>query len=184
MNRTKKLLLVAAMVAGASWLPATAGEGYIGASYLNSTAEFFVGTTTDEDSSGGFKVFGGYNFIPYFGFEATYYDLGSWSGSSTLFTVDASADVWDISGRGILPIGKRFEAFARLGYSYVTFKKTETGILGGRTSVSASDWEFMWGVGIGFKIGKRFGIRAEYENWEVQNSLNAWSIGAYFRFGQ
>jgi len=49
--------------------------------------------------------------------------------------------------------------------------------------VDADDWELLYGVGVGLKLGERFGIRAEWESWDVETSLDAYSLGAFVRFG-
>ena len=159
----RRMLSVLAVVLCGLWLPALAGDGYVGASYMNSEFEFVQGS---DASSSGWKIFGGYNFIKYFGVELTYYDLGSFDEG--LFEADVK--VFDLAPRGILPLGERFELFAKLGYSNVDVE-------------GIADWELMYGAGAGLKLGKKFGIRIEYEAWDVETSLSAWSIGGYFRFG-
>lgn len=49
--------------------------------------------------------------------------------------------------------------------------------------MDADDWELLYGVGVGLKLGERFGIRAEWESWDVETSLDAYSLGAFVRFG-
>lgn len=161
---------------------ATAGEGYVGASYMNSTAEFETLSGTIDPSSSGWKIFGGYNLIKYFGVELTYYDLGSYSESSDEFSLDSDIEVFDLAARGILPLGERFALFARLGYSSVQVDVREQGLLGS-VSADGTDWRLLYGIGVGLKLGKRFGIRAEWESWDVETSLDAWSVGAVIRFG-
>jgi OOP family OmpA-OmpF porin len=178
----KVLLTVAAVAICGLCLPAWGGEGYLGASYLNTSAEFQTSLETYDTSSSGWKIFGGYNMMKYFGVEVTYYDLGSFDASTDIESIDAGIKVFDLCGRGILPLGKRFELFARLGYSSVDvdFQKT-TGFV--TTDASARDWELLYGAGATLKIGKTIGIRAEYEAWDVETSLDTWSLGLVFGFG-
>ena len=177
-----RVSIVLVMTFCALCLPTWAGEGYLGASYLNTSAEFRTSLETFDSSSSGWKILGGYNLAKYFGVEVTYYDLGSFDESSDLESIDASIKVFDLAGRGILPLGERFELFARLGYSSVDveYQKT-TGFV--TTNADARDWELLYGAGLTLKLGKKIGIRAEYEAWDVETSLNAWSLGLIFRAG-
>jgi hypothetical protein len=182
----RKILVVVAVTLCGVCLPAWAAEGqegYIGASYMNTGADFETAVETFDTDSGGWKIFGGYNFIKYFGIEATYYDLGSFDETQNNTTLSADIKVYDLSGRGILPLGKRFEVFARLGYSNVSVEATTSTPLA-TTTVDADDWELLYGIGLGLKLGERFGIRAEWESWDVETSLDSWSLGGYFRFGK
>ena len=172
--------IVSALTFCALCVPAWAGGGYLGASYLNTGADFEAALETFDSSSSGWKVFGGYDVAEYFGVEVTYYDLGSFDESSNLESIDASIKVLDLSGRAILPLGKRFELFGRLGYSRVELDYQQTiGPVSG--SVSTTDWELLYGAGLTLKLGERLGIRAEYEAWDVETSLSTWGLGLIFR---
>lgn len=180
----RRMLVVAAVVICGLWLPAWAAEGqegYLGASYLNTGADFETAVEDFDTDSGGWKIFGGYNVVKYFGVELTYYDLGNFDDTDGNTSIDAEIQVFDLSGRVILPLGKRFELFGRLGYSNVSVEATTTTTLG-TTTVDADDWELLYGVGAGLKLGERFGIRAEWESWDVETSLDTWSLGAFIRF--
>ena len=165
----RRVLIALVVVFCGLSLPAWAGEGYVGASYLSTDAEFETVLDSFSTDSGGWKIFGGYDVIKFFGVEVTYYDLGSFSEDS----FEADIQVFDLSGRGILPLGERVQLWAKVGYSSV-------GVDG--TFGDATDWELLYGAGIGVKIGEHFGIRGEYEAWDVETSLNSWSLGLYFRF--
>lgn len=179
---TRKSFVVFVCMLSGLCLPASAGEGYVGASYLDSNAEFRTVSQNYDISSSGWKLFGGFNFIKYFGAELTYYDVGSFDDQQGANSIDSDIEVFDLAGRGILPLGQRVELFARLGYSRVSVDTTSTtGPL--TASTSAEDWELLYGVGVGLKLGRRFGIRVEYEAWDVEDSLDTLSIGAFFRFG-
>lgn len=190
---TTRLFAVMAVVTCVFGLPAFAQEGYVGASYLNSNL------TVDEfgfdGDSDGWKIFGGYTFNKYFGLEVAYNDFGSFDetitgyddfGSPISAGLDLEVEALDLSLRGIIPLGERFELFGTLGYSHVDLKATATfsdefGVYSG--SASDDSWELMYGVGLSFKIGDKFGLRADYAEWDV-DSLDAISLGAYYRFGQ
>ena len=65
----------------------------------------------------------------------------------------------------------------------MSIDSTSTGPLG-TTTVDGSDFEIMYGLGLAWKIGERFGLRLEYEEWDVEGQLQEYSIGAYYRFGK
>ena len=183
----KRTLAVAVLAICGLWLPASAGEGYVGLSYIDTEADF--GTSASgvsyDASSDGWKLFGGYNLMKYFGVEATYYSLGSFDETIGSESISADVQVFDLCGRGILPIGKVFSVFARLGYSSVKvdLDVTDTVPMPMTNSASTTDWELLYGIGIGVNLGRNFGLRAEWESWDVETSLDAWSLGVVYRFG-
>jgi OOP family OmpA-OmpF porin len=173
----KRMIAVAVVAICGLCLPAWAGDGYVGASYMSSSADFATVLESHSADSDGWKIFGGYNFMKYFGVELTYYDLGSFDVTEGDNPIKADITVFDFSGRGILPLGERFALFAKLGYSTVDVDFTSEG------GSSARDWELLYGIGASVSLSKSFGIRAEWESWNVETSLDAWSLGVYFRFG-
>lgn len=174
-------VVVAAIVVCAACVPASAQEGYVGASYLSSSMEFDTSAGTVNPSADGWKLFVGYNINKYCGIEATYYDMGDMEDTTSIGTFKADVDVFDVSFRGILPVGERIQFTGKVGFSSVDAETETTGTLLIVTS-EWSSWELMFGVGAEVKLGKRFGLRADWETWEVEGSLDAWSVGGYFRF--
>jgi hypothetical protein len=57
----RRISIVLALTFCALCLPTWAGEGYVGASYLNTSAELQTTLETYDTRSSGGKVFGGYN---------------------------------------------------------------------------------------------------------------------------
>jgi len=180
----RRILTAALVTIRGLCLPAMAGEGYVGASYMNTNFDIETEVESGSLDSDGWKIFGGYNLMKYFGVEVTWYDLGSFEQAIGEDSYKAEIQVFDVCARGIIPLGERFELFARVGYSNVSVDLTVTDAVPvpTTTSVDATDWELLYGIGAGVKLGKRFGIRAEWESWDVETSLDAWSLGAYFRF--
>jgi hypothetical protein len=76
-----------------------------------------------------------------------------------------------------------FDARRRLGYAALSIDSTLVGPLG-TTTAEATGWDLIYGVGVAFKVGQSFGLRAEWKGWDSEDSLEACSIGAYFRFGK
>jgi len=172
---------LAAVIVCGLWAPASAQEGYAGASFLSTSTEIDTSVASFNPGSDSWKVFVGYNVNKFFGFEATYYDMGDLEDTSGNATLEASIEVFDVSFRGILPLGEVLQLTAKLGYSSVDVESTSTGTLLTVTA-DGSTWEILYGVGAEVKMGKRVGIRADWDKWDVEGSLDAWSIGAYIRF--
>jgi OOP family OmpA-OmpF porin len=179
---TRKLILAAALVIGASCLPVSAQGGYAGASYMSSSAEFKTSFQNFDTSSDGWKIYGGFEFDKNFGVEITYYDLGDFSDTQGASTLDAQIWVYDLSLRGRIPLGERFAFTGKLGYSSVIVESEAANNLIS-VSLDGSDWELFYALGIDLRVGKALGFRAEWESWNVENSLDAVSAGVYFRFG-
>ena len=156
-------------------------DAYVGASYLSTSAEFdtaFDNFDTDESS---YKFFGGFNMGKFFGIEASYRDLGSHQQTVGSSMIDLDLDAYDVSVRGRLAIGKRFTAFAKAGYANISASGSfDFGKL--VESVDEDEWELLYGVGLDINLGERFGLRAEWEEYDIDDSLNSFSAGAYFRF--
>ena len=174
---------VAAIVAWALCPAARAQEAYVGLSYLDSSGEFDTSLASFDASAGGWKIFGGYNFNKFVGLELTYYDLGTLEEAKEGATFSADVSSYDLALKGILPLGKRFELNGKLGYADLSIDSTLVGPAV-TTTADISTWELIYGVGVAFKVGQRFGIRAEWEVWDSEDSLEAYSIGAYYRFGK
>lgn len=177
----RKMLAVAAVVVCGMGVPALAQEGYVGASYLSTSAEFDSSGGSFNPSAESWKIFGGYNVNKYFGIEATYYDMGDLEDTSGGTTLDASIEVFDVSFRGILPLGEVLQLTGKIGGSNVDVEASTTGTLF-VVSGDGSSWELLYGVGVEAKLGKRVGLRADWEKWDIEGSLDAWSIGGFIRF--
>jgi OOP family OmpA-OmpF porin len=129
--------------------------------------------TTVDNTETGYKAFIGGRFLKYVGLELSYIDFGNHPAGDS-----ANLDLWAAEGAvmGIVPLGKRFELFAKAGYFYwlatLTDEEDETGS------------DFAYGIGGAFKFAKIFGIRAEYEVFEVEDAddVTLASIGFEIRF--
>ena len=107
-------------------------------------------------------------------------DLGSHAGTDGDDSISTDIKAADLSARGILPLGKRFELFAKLGYANIS-EDGQFDIGDVQDSIDGSSWELLYGVGVGVKVWK-LTIRAEWEEYDVESSLNSFSLGAAFNF--
>jgi opacity protein-like surface antigen len=142
-----------------------------------------LGLTTSNPSSDtsedGFTygVVIGYQLLPYLAFEAAWVDLGNAeykygatvSDGTTSADVRASATVDSagptLSALGILPFGKGWEAYARVG-GYYGSNDTKLRVTVGSIEQSASDdsssTSFVWGGGIGY-TRQLYTVRLDYQ---------------------
>ena len=88
----------------------------------------------------------------------------------------------DVFGVGILPVGEKFELFAKAGYSRVELDATISDPLLGTISASTTENELAYGAGFNFKLGDKVAIRVEYETFDTVDDLNMTSAGAVLRF--
>ena len=158
---------------------ALAGEAYVGASVGQTEIKFSTegdapGTEINfDEGDNGFKVFGGFRFVKFFGVEGSYVDLGSPDEDldvpvGTNLKVDLTA--WDAYAVGILPIGEVFEVFGKAGFIWWDADLDISGTLSASDSDSGSDPAY--GVGVAFRLGKLIAIRGEYERFEIEDTDN------------
>jgi len=177
----KRFLVVAFVTACGLMLPAYAVDAYVGASYLSTNADFETAVDDFSTDDAGWKIFGGFNFVKFVGIELSYRDLGTFEDTSGSSTVNADLVSYDGALRGILPLGKWFEVFAKAGYSNVAVELEASDGLSSIVS-DENNWELFYGAGFGINFGEHFGIRAEWEEYDVDASLNAFSVGGLIKF--
>jgi len=205
-------LVALALIAG-SFAMAQESGWYVGGNYGQSRSNidnqkiadslmnggFATTTIHDDDRDHGFKVFGGYQFNRHFALEGGYFDLGTMSfAASTLppGTLNGSLSTkgLNLDLVGILPITRKFSAFARLG---VTRARTTDEFSGnGAVVVSNPDpvakraFNPKAGVGLQYQINETFGLRAELERYRITDAVNVRgdidlaSAGLVIRFGR
>lgn len=162
-------------------VPAAQAGGYLGASFISTDAEFddAVDSIAFDSDDDGWKIFLGFPISRHFDIEASYRELGTFSDVVGTSTLDAEIEALQASLRLHIPLGKRLEIFGTAGYADI---EVDGGITGGSSDTFFDgDWELVYGVGAGLNFGA-FGIRAEWEKYDVDDSLNSFSAGAYINF--
>jgi opacity protein-like surface antigen len=153
----------------------------VGAGEFNTEVDEVWGSNYnfDEDDL-GFKVFGGYTFLPWLAVEAAFIDGGSPQVSQTF--VDTNGDVYSekltiavqtivASANFILPINNRFELFAKPGFAYwdseTSYRYDDPDpAFSFRDRAGDSGSAFFIGAGAAFHNGP-MGLRIEYEWFDV-----------------
>jgi opacity protein-like surface antigen len=154
---------------------------YFGASYLNTNAEFDRALDNFDTDDSAYKFYAWYRAFRFVDLEATYRDLGAHVDMTGVDRVAVDLEAYDVAARGVIPLGNRLSIFGRVGYANVSREGT-LDLDGVVSSIDTDDWELTYGAGAEFKLGQRFGLRAEWEEYDVDETLNSFSAGAFFRF--
>jgi len=199
MTSAKGLMIATICVAGlfSFTAPAAAGPGsgwYAGADLGRMEYKFDNGFDASDNA---FGVHGGYRFSRYFAIEASYADLGSYDFSEACpsdfcapeqypIFHEVSSQRLELALLGILPLGERMEAFAKVGVA-----RTEFDLLTRNQLVSSSDStrssDPIYGIGLRLNFDAPWSLRLQWERTPDINAsgadLNAAWLGAEYRFG-
>lgn len=189
-----KLFLPILALGFASLAQAAEPGFYVGASIGNAGIEVEgndpdLGDIDDRDFDGddvGYKLLAGYRFVPYFGVEASWNDFGTPDDATEIGNVpietEFETDGFDLSLMGILPLGESFDLFAKAGY-FVWDVEGRASSAGVAASVQDDGEDLTYGAGAQWNPG-RFGLRAEYQIYDIESVDDVWflSLGALFRF--
>jgi OOP family OmpA-OmpF porin len=151
----------------------------------------FIGTAEadSDDSDTSVKVFGGYQYSPYFAVELGYADLGENTADATADGAFIFIDGFIIGTGGIKATGEstaymldavgRFNAtpwltlFAKAGVYQADTELTltftladETGAISGSDSIDDSNSGLHFGAGLDFHLTRNIAIRAEWERFD------------------
>lgn len=176
-SKMKKVIVglcVAATMATASGAALAADNSFYGAVDIGQSKgkdacapEAGVVITSCDDKDTSYRLAGGYNFNKNFGIEASYSDYGNVSKSGTVLgipvTASGGATAFQLVGTGALPLGNQFSLTAKAGLAAVSVDATATA-LGVAVATSASNDNFVWGIGAQFDVTPSIGIRVNYED--------------------
>jgi hypothetical protein len=162
MNKFAMMAAVAATALMA--VPAVAhAEWYAGAGYTQYEPD-------DADDVGGVTGRLGYRFSPHFAVE----------GEGTVGVDDGDdADLNSAIGAyavGILPIGSSgFDVHARAGYNQLDIERD--------LAPDIDDGGLSYGAGVGWQVGERFGLRADYTRTDTDDAdVDGISLGGTVSF--
>ena len=192
MQIRKALAVCALALSGALTASQASAQFFVGGSIGQSDIDDEVttglitsGTVDGKDTA--WKIFGGYMFNRHFGVEAAYVNLGevSYSGAFGLLPVTGGKvelTAFNVSALGALPINEQFSLFGKIGFFGWEAEASDTT---GGVPFSAKDdgTDLSFGVGVMFNFTPNFGVRAEYEFFQMDIGDAALiSIGAVWRF--
>ena len=176
MRNSLTVLATALLLAAA---PAHAADSgfYLGAGVGQMSTEvddvFGSGFDFDEDDV-GFKLFGGYRFLPWLSVEGMFVDGGNpeFRAAAGDETVKLGIEVRSLVAAAVfaLPIGERAELFVKPGVAYwesTTVLGFSSPAFSDRFDDDDSGSAFFLGAGGGLEITENLGVRLEYEWFEV-----------------
>lgn len=161
-------LCVAATMATVSGAALAADNSFYGALDLGQSKAKGVctgmpaGVSCDEKDT-SYRLAGGYNFNKNFGAEISYTDYGNATASATGVSASVDATAFQIVGTGALPLGNQFSLTAKAGLASVDVGASAT-VLGLSATASASNTNFVWGIGAQYDVTPSIGIRVNYED--------------------
>ncbi|CAH1083997.1 outer membrane beta-barrel protein [Candidatus Nitrotoga sp. 1052] len=179
--------------------PATGQSAYyVGASVGQSEFKDIPPSLTNvDDKDTGYKVYGGYQINPNWGVEATYFDLGKFTGNETAFNgstvvpVSASSKVtaWGLAGVFTAPISNGFSVFGKLGLVRSELKTNSSGV-GFSAHQKESSTGANFGFGAKYDFTPNLAVRAEWERLKKvgddattgETDMDFLSAGITFKF--
>jgi OmpA-OmpF porin, OOP family len=119
----------------------------------------------DNEDDIGFKIFGGYQFTR---------NIAAELGYGMLFDKnDVEVTALELVAVGMFPIANQFSVIGKLGLANV-----EADTPGG----SEDKTEITWGIGVQFDVSRNLGVRALWQRYETEESVDWLTIGALWRF--
>lgn len=192
-----------AMAADTAWY-AGAGGGW---SYFDGNAvdlepslagESYTVTKLD-DSSMGWKLFGGYQVNQNWAVELAYTDLGKFSfdanvsgglgvGAGTEYG-KVEPECWSLSAVGILPVGNDFSLLGKAGVCRWDDRAKAYETVGGTIYEYPSEstgTDLTFGLGVKYDINTNLGVRGEWERFlnvvHDRSDVDLWSISLQYSF--
>jgi OOP family OmpA-OmpF porin len=178
-------VLAASLVSGAALAQSPGVGPYAGASIGLSDYDWSGGCSGNCDKTDiGFKVYGGYMFMPNFGVEASYGAFGKAkvnvpsgnaefksSGFAGFLTAQYPVDNWALFGKiGFAWLDNEVSAAANQAFNQ-----------------SDSSTKMAWGLGATYMFTPQLGVRGEYENYNYDfrgesDSITLWSVSIQYKF--
>jgi len=154
---------------------------------------------SNDERSTGYRIFGGYQFNPYFGIEGGFVDLGSFGYRAS--TVPAGTLAGDMGVKGFnvdlvgtLPLAGGWSALGRVGATSMRASDsfTATGAVRmpyATANPSQRSSGFKAGVGLAYAFTPALSVRLEAERYRLKDAVgnrgdvDLLSVGLVYRFG-
>lgn len=212
-RRTLRLLGLAGLSAMAL-TPASAQDSYpyVGLSLGRTTARIDEGRITSsligpglgisslqrDDTGVGYKLFGGYQMNRNFALEAGYFNLGKTSFQAStlpLGTLDGELKFEGINLDLVGTVGftERLSGIGRVGAQYARTRDSFSGtgaVLVTNPNPGKNETNLKYGLGLQYAFSPSFMVRAEAENYRVNDAVGRhgdvamYSVGLVFPFGR
>lgn len=159
----KKTILAIAAATASLFASTAFAEGYVGGAIGQGNFDLdCAGTDSCDKSSTGFKVFGGYKFMPNLAAEVGYFNFGKAKASDAGANLTLKATAF---GAGVAFIGDfapQWSGVARVGVASVKMKG-DAEFFGATGSVSKSSTNAYAGFGIGYEVTKGLTVTADID---------------------
>lgn len=161
---------------------------YAGVSFGQSSADIDCsGLTTCDDKDTAWKILGGYRFNRNLAVEFGYTDLGEGSGSDAVNSATIESTAFEVVAVGSFPIANNFSIYGKAGFFRGDTEANVTGPGGG--SVSESNTDLTYGVGVQYDFNKNLGVRGEWQRYTNlggdnidEFDVDVISVGVVWRF--
>ena len=173
--------------------PQAAAQGFLGGGVGQSDideriARGLIDEGAADGKDTGWKIFGGYMVSPYFGLEFTYVDLGELTYSGTFRGIPVSGGRLEVTGLnfaflGSYPVAGKLSVLGKLGLFLGEAKFGDT-IGGVPSSGSEGTTDISFGFGAAFDFTRNLGMRAEWEQFRLEDgdSADLFSVSLVLRF--
>jgi opacity protein-like surface antigen len=165
-----------------SFIPMTS-YGYVGLSLGQATYDLnCVGgfECDDKDDIAG-KLYTGGKFSRMLGLELAYV----WLGEAQANGGSTEAQLANLSLVGNVPIGERFNAYAKVGafYGWTDVDATAPGVPSGEEN----DLGLSYGLGVQFDINRNWAVTGDWDHYRVDftdrsDDVQLWSLGVLYKF--
>ena len=170
-------------------------DDHINAALIGAGATSTSITHDQQDAS--YKVFGGYQFNPYFGMELGYFNLGEFGFKSTSTPTGTLDGRFKLTGMnldlvGSVPMNDQLSFIARLGVHNAraqdTFTSTGAVVLT-NPSPEKRETNYKAGFGFAYKFSPSMSLRGELERYRINDAvgnkgdINVASLSLVFPFG-
>lgn len=160
----KKTILAAVAAAAATLFTSTAfAEGYVGGAIgqarINLDCE---GAPTCDKSDTGFKLYGGYKFMPNMAAEVTYFNFGKAKAADGGLSLNLKANAIGVGVAFIGDFAPQWSGVARVGVASVRVKANASldGVSGSESDSSTNAY---LGFGLGYEISKGLALTADVD---------------------
>ena len=160
---------------------ASADDGFsLGASYGYVNIEDSDQDFSFDANDTGYKLFGSYMFNNGFGIEGGYIDFGKPDDDILGQVARIDAEAWNLYGVGSLGLSDSFDLFAKAG---IVSWEAESQIAGIPVDIDDGE-DLALGIGAKFNTNGGFGLRAEFEWFDIDDADAVWmaSVGFELRF--
>lgn len=205
------LLLAALPCAHAADTDFDVGSWYLGAGIGKSRASidqqqiatqlknagFVVNSVSRDRRDQSYKLFAGYQVLPYLAVEGGYFDIGEFNFQAdtvpmSLYRGETSIKGINLALVGTLPLTDQLSALARLG---LTYNDSDTrfssnglvGVNGFSSSTHYSSHQF--GVGLMYQLNEALALRLEAERYHIDDlvgsngDIDVITLGVLYRYG-